>query len=129
MKTTKIISAGILSMLCVLFLSFTFKNHEPKGAYFGSNSHIICAGVKAQLCGDCGFGNKKDNCAKCGKWVASSGVQAMLCSDCGFGNKKDNCVKCGKWVASSGVKAQLCSDCGFGNKKDNCVKCNKWIGG
>src|SRR5207245_3854390 len=22
----------------------------------------------AMLCGDCGFGSKKDNCAKCGKW-------------------------------------------------------------
>ena len=24
--------------------------------------------------------------------------KAMLCGDCGFGSKKDNCVKCGKWA-------------------------------
>jgi ribosomal protein L37E len=83
--------------------------------------------VRAQLCNTCGFGNKKDNCVKCGKWVGNSGVPARLCGDCGFGNKKDNCAKCGKWVASNGVPAQYCNSCGFGNKKDNCVKCGKWV--
>jgi hypothetical protein len=81
---------------------------------------------KAQLCNDCGFGNKKENCVKCGKWVANNGVPARLCSDCGFGSKENNCVKCGKWVANNGVPAKLCNDCGFGNKKENCCKCSKW---
>lgn len=81
---------------------------------------------KAMLCGDCGFGSKKDNCAKCGKWMGSTRIPARLCGDCGFGSKSDNCVKCGKWIGSSGVKANVCNDCGFGSKKDNCVKCGKW---
>ncbi|HWY38052.1 MAG TPA: hypothetical protein VNY73_05805 [Bacteroidia bacterium] len=122
MKKIKFILACII---CISLFSFTGTNHNP--AHKGKEKHM-CAGVQAQLCGNCGFGNKKDNCVKCDKWVASSGVKAQLCNDCGFGNKKDNCVKCGKWVASSTVPAQLCGSCGFGNKKDNCVKCGKWVG-
>ena len=80
---------------------------------------------RAMYCNSCGFGNKKDNFVKCGKWVGSTRHPAFLCGDCGFGNKKDNCVKCGKWVASSGVPSVMCGDCGFGNKKDLCVKCGK----
>ncbi|HEY3447856.1 MAG TPA: hypothetical protein VGK67_15985 [Myxococcales bacterium] len=87
---------------------------------------VRAAHHKALLCGDCGFGSKKDSCAKCGKWMASTRVPARLCSDCGFGSKSDNCVRCGKWVGSSAVKANVCGDCGFGSKKDNCVKCGKW---
>jgi ribosomal protein L37E len=119
MKTLKFISAFLLF---IGLFSFSGTPH-PK-----STKHI-CKGVKAKLCSDCGFGNKKDNCAKCNKWIASTKIEAQLCNDCGFGNKKDNCCKCGKWVASNGVQAMLCNDCGFGNKKDNCVKCNKWVGG
>ena len=80
----------------------------------------------AYLCNDCGFGNKKDNCCKCGKWRGSTSIPARLCNDCGFGNKKDNCCKCGKWCGSVKIPAYLCNDCGFGNKKDNCCKCGKW---
>jgi len=54
------------------------------------------ATVMAQLCGQCGFGNKKDTCVKCGKTTFGRGVMAQLCGQCGFGNKKDSCVKCGK---------------------------------
>ena len=120
MKTVKIILAFLL---CISLFSFSDPNHK------GKTKNHTCAGVKAQLCGDCGFGNKKENCAKCNKWIGSTKVMAYLCNDCGFGNKKDNCCKCGKWIASNGVQAMLCGDCGFGSKKDNCVKCNKWIGG
>ena len=123
MKALKTILACIL---CISLFSFTGTNDGPAPK---NKDHTCTAGVKAQLCSDCGFGNKKDNCAKCNKWIASSKVKAYLCNDCGFGNKKDNCCKCDKWVASNGVQAMLCGDCGFGNKKDNCVKCNKWIGG
>ena len=51
---------------------------------------------------------------------------ALLCSRCGFGSKKDNCARCGKWVGSRRVPARLCSTHGFGSKKDNCVICGKW---
>lgn len=81
---------------------------------------------EAKLCNDCGFGSKKDNCTKCGKWMASTRIPARLCSDHGFGSKKDNCAKCGKWVGSHRQLAYICNDCGFGSKKDNCVKCGKW---
>ena len=111
----KTIQLFMLSALVLMLTSFSpLRKAEPVTQF------------KAQLCNDCGFGNKKENCVKCGKWVASNGVPAVLCNDCGFGNKKDNCVKCGKWVANNGVPAQLCNDCGFGNKKDNCCKCGKW---
>lgn len=80
----------------------------------------------ARLCNDCGFGAKKDNCTKCGKWVGSTDIKARLCSNCGFGSKQNNCVKCGKWVGSADIRAKLCNDCGFGSKKEYCVKCGKW---
>ena len=80
----------------------------------------------ARLCGDCGFGNKKDNCARCGKWMASTRIPARLCGEHGFGSKKDNCAVCGKWVGSNNQRAFICGDCGFGNKKENCVICGKW---
>lgn len=114
--------------LCALsFALLSFTNEPPAGKKFAPE-YKTCTREKAQLCNDCGFGSKKDNCVKCNKWVASSGSQAYLCGDCSFGSKKDNCVKCNKWVGSSGVKAQLCGDCSFGSKKDNCSKCNKWMG-
>ena|SRR5688572_1083522 len=81
---------------------------------------------QAMLCGDCGFGSKKDNCAKCGKWMGSTKYPARLCGDHGFGSKKDNCASCGKWIGSSKQIAYV-GDChGFGNKKENCVVCGKW---
>lgn len=80
----------------------------------------------AKLCGNCSFGSKKDECAKCGKWRGSTSIPARLCSDHGFGSKGDNCVRCGKWVGSSKAQAFVCGNCGFGSKKDNCVICGKW---
>lgn len=80
----------------------------------------------AQLCNGCGFGSKKDNCVRCGKWTGSTKIAARLCGQCGFGNKQNNCAKCGKWVGSHHQLAYLCNNCGFGNKKNNCVKCGKW---
>jgi hypothetical protein len=55
--------------------------------------------IPARLCGDHGFGSKKDNCVVCGKWVGSSGTRAFIGDCCGFGSKKDNCVICGKWAS------------------------------
>ncbi len=80
----------------------------------------------AMLCGNCSFGSKGDNCAKCGKWRGSAKIVARLCGNCGFGSKGDDCVKCGKWIGSSKAVAFLCNDCGFGSKKESCVKCGKW---
>jgi len=128
MKNKRIISAGLLGLLCFVFFSFNLNNDQPFGKAFSGDHRTFCSRVKAQLCNDCGFGSKKDNCAKCNKWMGSSKSQAYLCGDCGFGSKKDNCVKCNKWVGSSGVNAQLCNDCSFGSKKDNCSKCSKWMG-
>lgn len=80
----------------------------------------------AKLCGDCSFGSKKDNCARCGKWMGSTRIPARLCSDHGFGSKADDCARCGRWVGSSKARAFVCGDCGFGSKKENCVRCGKW---
>ncbi len=102
----------------------------PAGALLAQQAHARGKGVlthyPARLCGNCGFGSKKDNCAKCGKWMASTRIPARLCSDHGFGSKADNCVTCGKWVGSNKQLAYVCGNCGFGSKKDNCVKCGKW---
>lgn len=81
----------------------------------------------AYLCNSCGFGNKKNDCVKCGKWIGSGGSPAYLCNSCSFGNRKNDCVKCGKWIGSAHIPAQLCNRCSFGNKKNNCAKCGKWI--
>jgi hypothetical protein len=81
---------------------------------------------QAMLCGSCSFGNKKDNCVHCGKWMGSTKYPARLCSDHGFGNKKDNCASCGKWIGSTRELAYVGNCCGFGNKKENCVICGKW---
>jgi hypothetical protein len=121
-----ILSAALVSALCFVF--FSFSNPPAAGKSLSGSHKSVCTRVKAQLCSDCGFGSKKDNCAKCNKWMGSTKNQAYLCGDCGFGSKKDNCVKCNKWVGSSGVNAQLCGDCSFGSKKDNCSKCSKWMG-
>ena len=53
-------------------------------------------------------------------------TQAILCGSCSFGNKKDNCAKCDKWMGGNKTLAHVCNSCGFGNKKSNCVKCDKW---
>lgn len=91
---------------------------------FSRHAHAVH--YPAMLCGNCSFGSKKDNCAKCGKWMGSTKIPARTCSDHGFGSKKDNCVVCGKWIGSSGARAFIGNCCGFGNKKDNCVTCGKW---
>lgn len=80
----------------------------------------------AFLCNSCGFGSKKDDCAKCGKWMGSTKYPARLCNDHGFGSKKDNCAKCGKWTGSTKIAAYVGNCCGFGSKKENCVICGKW---
>jgi hypothetical protein len=80
---------------------------------------------EAFLCNDCGFGSGKDNCVKCGAWIASSGVPAKICDDCAFGSGADNCVKCGNWLGSTKFPAFICSDCAFGSGADLCVKCGK----
>ena len=80
----------------------------------------------AMLCSSCGFGSKKDACAKCGKWRGSTSIPARLCGDHGFGSKKDNCCRCGKWIGSNRQRAYIGSCCGFGSAKDNCVVCGKW---
>lgn len=82
--------------------------------------------IRAKLCNDCGFGSRKENCVKCGKWVGSTDIKARLCNNCGFGSKKEYCVKCGKWVGTTNIDAKLCNNCGFGSKQENCVKCGKW---
>ena len=97
----------------------------PENAWL---SELTATSYPAMLCINCGFGNKKDNCVKCGRWIANNGVPARLCVNCGFGNKKDNCVKCGKWIGTSGVPAMLCNNCAFGNKKNDCVLCGRWLG-
>jgi len=127
MKTIKLFFLSLLILLIPAFHPANASLPALKHLHeFSAVTSAKPAVVRAQLCNNCGFGNKKDNCCKCGKWVACNGVPARLCNDCGFGNKKDNCVKCGKWVANNGVPAQLCNDCGFGNKKENCAKCGKW---
>lgn len=78
----------------------------------------------AKLCNNCGFGSKKDNCVRCGKWAPKK-TPVYLCNNCGFGSKKTNCVKCDKWFGSNGIEATYCSNCGFGSKKDQCGKCGK----
>src|SRR4051812_48706539 len=80
----------------------------------------------AKLCNNCGFGSKKDDCVKCGKWMGTTKIPARLCGEHGFGSKKDDCAKCGKWVGTHDQLAYVCNNCGFGSKKDNCVKCGKW---
>ena len=83
--------------------------------------------IQARLCSNCGFGNKRDNCVRCGKWVGSSGIPAQICKNCGFGSKKDYCAKCGKWMGSTSYPAQLCGTCGFGNKRYECVQCGRSV--
>lgn len=80
----------------------------------------------AMLCNDCGFGSRKDNCVKCGKWMGSTRIPARLCADHGFGSKKENCAHCGKWIGSHRQLAYVGNCCGFGSKQENCVLCDKW---
>lgn len=90
------------------------------------NNFIKKMPYPANMCNNCGFGNKKDNCCKCGNWMGSTKIPARICNDCGFGNKKDNCCRCGNWMGSTKIPANICNNCGFGNKKDNCCRCGKW---
>jgi len=57
--------------------------------------------------------------------MGSTKIPAMICSNCAFGNKKDNCAKCDKWMGSQKKDAYICNNCGFGSKKTNCIKCGK----
>lgn len=102
------------------------EKHPPRKTEETMLSEVTFARYPAMLCSTCGFGNRKNNCAQCGKWTGGSAIPAILCSSCGFGTKKNNCVGCGKWIGSGGVRAVLCTSCGFGSKKDNCVSCGKW---
>jgi len=115
-----------------LFLAFsasTLLACEHEDCAHQENEVWLTGSTRAMLCSNCGFGNKKDYCVICGKWLASSRIPAYLCSNCGFGSKKDDCVLCGKWIGGHGIPACICSNCGFGSKKENCVKCGKWRGG
>ena len=98
----------------------------PLAGLLLSESEALAVHYTALLCNRCGFGNKKTNCARCGRWVGGSRIPARLCNGCGFGNKKTNCVRCGRWAAGSRIVALLCNRCGFGNKKTNCVRCGRW---
>ncbi|MEK6646708.1 MAG: hypothetical protein AABY84_08550 [Candidatus Firestonebacteria bacterium] len=78
--------------------------------------------MDALLCNSCGFGNKAEECVKCGQPFAS--ITAKLCDNCGFGNKANECVKCSQPFAST--LAKLCNTCGFG-KENYCVKCGQYV--
>ena len=104
----------LLIVVCILMLLGVAPTEAKAPRYTG------------RLCSSCGFGNKKDNCVLCGKWMSSTYYPAGLCTNCGFGNKVENCVKCGKWTGNSYYPARICGNCGFGSKKENCVKCGKW---
>lgn len=82
----------------------------------------------AMLCDDCSFGNKKEHCTKCDKWMGVNQTPAVVCSDCSFGTKKDYCAKCQKWMGNNSTPAYLCSDCSFGSKRDDCVICDRSAG-
>lgn len=77
----------------------------------------------ACLCNNCSFGNKKDNCVKCSKFLGGSKNAAYLCGNCSVGSKKDNCAKCDKWMGGSKTVAMKCNNCGPGK----CVKCGKSV--
>ncbi len=81
---------------------------------------------QAFICDNCSFGNKKDNCSKCGNWASGTNrYPAILCSNCGF-SKKDNCVICGNWLSSSRTPAFLCGNCGFSGSGKKCIKCGRY---
>lgn len=126
-----VVWVSLLAMFCLTVsgdLRITAQDAEPCGKECVCHHHpeiTVGSYYPALLCSNCGFGNKKENCVLCGKWVGGHGVPARLCTSCGFGNKKENCVLCGRWVGSHGVPGQLCSNCGFGTRGKNCVKCGK----
>lgn len=105
----------VLGMLAVIPIAAVLVPLEAQAVHY-----------PAKLCGNCSFGSKKDDCAKCGKWRGSTSIPARLCGDHGFGSKGENCAVCGSWVGSTKARAMICGDCGFGSKKDNCVVCSKW---
>ena len=71
----------------------------PFASLLVAESEALASHYPAQLCNSCGFGSKKDNCVRCGKWVGSHHQLAYLCGSCGFGSKKENCVVCGRWAS------------------------------
>ena len=78
-----------------------------------------CFGTWAFLCDQCGGGDKRFTCVRCGQPGAR--IQALLCPQCS--SIRRCCVKCGKPGAR--ILARLCDQCGYGEKKKECVKCGK----
>ena len=78
-----------------------------------------CFGTWALLCDQCGAGEKRFCCVRCGQPGAR--IQAMLCPQCS--SVRRCCVKCGKPGAR--ILARICDQCGYGEKKKECVKCGK----
>ena len=78
-----------------------------------------CFGTWAFLCDQCGGGDKRFTCVRCGQPGAR--IQAMICPQC-FSIRR-YCVKCGKPGAR--IPACICDQCGYGEKKNECVKCGK----
>ncbi|MBQ3350820.1 MAG: hypothetical protein IJG38_10505 [Thermoguttaceae bacterium] len=78
-----------------------------------------CFGTWAFLCDQCGGGEKRFTCVRCGQLGAR--IQALLCPQCS--SIRRCCVKCGKPGAR--IPARLCDQCGYGEKKKECVKCGK----
>ena len=78
-----------------------------------------CFGTWAMLCDQCGGGDKRFTCVRCGQPGAR--IQAMLCPQCS--SIRRYCIKCGKPGAR--IPARICDQCGYGEKKKECVKCGK----
>ena len=55
-------------------------------------------GSVAQLCTNCGFGERWKYCVKCGAYTFGKGVPAVLCQNCAFGDRKKHCLKCGRYL-------------------------------
>ena len=78
-----------------------------------------CFGTWAFLCDQCGGGEKRFACVRCGQPGAR--IQAMICPQCS--SIRRYCIKCGKPGAR--IPACICDQCGYGEKKNECVKCGK----
>lgn len=78
-----------------------------------------CFGSWAFLCDQCGGGEKRFICVRCGQ--SGARTQALLCPQCS--SIRRYCIKCGKPGAR--IPARLCDQCGYGEKKNECVKCGK----
>lgn len=78
-----------------------------------------CFGTWAFLCDQCGGGDKRFTCVRCGQ--SGARIQGLLCPQCS--SIRRYCIKCGKPGAR--IPARICDQCGYGEKKKECVKCGK----